>query len=57
MLEEWHSAQARLLAAVPGSSDERGAADDMARLLAEYESLVEQAEAADLPVPPPFPRQ
>ena len=56
MLEEWHSAQARLLAAVPGSSDERGAADDMARLLAEYESLVEQARAADLPIPPPFPR-
>ena len=56
MLEEWHSAQARLLAAVPGSSDERTAADDMARLLAEYASLVEQARAADLPIPPPFPR-
>ncbi len=56
VLEEWDAAQARLVAAVRGSAEERAAADDMARLLAEYEALIERARELDLPTPPPFPR-
>jgi hypothetical protein len=55
ILATWREIERGLEAAEPGSAEAERLAEDAALLRDEYQRLVQQARAADHPVPPTFP--
>jgi hypothetical protein len=57
LLYNWREAERRLATALTGSPEWAGIAADIANMRAAYQSLIEEALAAEGPELPPFPME